>query len=566
MPPRGTKRKNPFSGGVSGLSRRNMSIVCGPAHGQAQAQSAELPSGSSGPQGQGSSGLQIVPVEAQAAAQARRADGPGCKSYARGSADKARAIAADPSEVDRITEAFMAKAYAKTSWGPKEARAARWEEIASTMSQDPYALTPALLVRTMAILEAADYRTVVNIAEQAIATFKKRNGVWTGELQGAFVDARRAALRGMGPVRHTAPFPYERIGELRNSEQARLADGPLWPTRVDSIACAWLLREIEAANATLGDVRVENGHTVVFLLPASKTDPSAIGVARSHKCTCGTCTNEMGLVAPEMCPACAVMAQVRFVHEKFGDDPSWPLFPDSSGGFVSKAGMVGSIVRAIEELGLPTTGHGGAELYGGHAWRRGGAQYLARAGVEIWRIQALARHSSGAILGYIENAHIPALAGIAAEAALGRSLAAVRIELDLLREQVSREKLSLDMVSNRNEAGSGLVQLALTDVLSDHLGDEASSAGSEVAQAEGSDGSPRWVYVTSTRAGGKVHTVSPSGGKRALCGWNFQISTFFEISSSPMGPDPDDAKPRCPRCARKEEGAGDAPSGESESD
>ena len=61
------------------------------------------------------------------------------------------------------------------------------------------------------------------------ATLVKRNGVRTGELQGACVDARRAALRDMGPVRHTAPLPHERLGELRNTEQARLAEGPVWP-------------------------------------------------------------------------------------------------------------------------------------------------------------------------------------------------------------------------------------------------------------------------------------------------------------------------------------------------
>ena len=36
--------------------------------------------------------------------------------------------------------------------------------------------------------------------------------------------------------------------------------------------------------------------------------------------------------------------------------------------------------------------------HGGHAWRRGGVQYFGEAGVVVWRIQALARHSSGAIL------------------------------------------------------------------------------------------------------------------------------------------------------------------------
>ena len=37
--------------------------------------------------------------------------------------------------------------------------------------------------------------------------------------------------------------------------------------------------------------------------------------------------------------------------------------------------------------------------------RRGGVQFLARQGVDVWRIQALARHSSAAILGYLDNVH-----------------------------------------------------------------------------------------------------------------------------------------------------------------
>ena len=41
--------------------------------------------------------------------------------------------------------------------------------------------------------------------------------------------------------------------------------------------------------------------------------------------------------------------------------------------------------------------------------RRSGSQFLARANVDIWRIQAWARHSSAAILLYIEDAHLPSL-------------------------------------------------------------------------------------------------------------------------------------------------------------
>jgi len=455
----------------------------------------------------------------------------------------------------------MAKAFAKSSLGPREARAARWEEIAGTMSPDPYALTPALITRTMAVLDAAEFRTTAGITEQAIATFKKRNGEWSGELRAAFIDARQAAPRGIGPVRHTAPFPFERVLELRNQVQARLEGGPLCPRRVDIIACSWLLREIEAANATVGDIRVENGHTVVFLLPASKTDPSAIGVSRSHKCACGKRAGHGGIIAPELCPACAAIEHCEFVKGKFGDRDDLPLFPDASGRFVSKAGMTGSIVEAARELGLPTVGHGGAELFGGHAWRRGGAQYLARAGVEIWRIQALARHSSSAILGYIENAHIPALAGIAAEAAIGRSLAMVRHELEILKAQVASEKLSLDMIADPPGGEGQLVQLALEDVLPEADGDDAALEQQGAELPGSSNGEPHpWVYVTSTRPGGKVHTVNPSGGKVAFCGWKFRFTTMFKIGSCPMGPDPDDAKLKCRGCSRGEEGMPTPPS------
>ena len=65
-----------------------------------------------------------------------------------------------------------------------------------------------------------------------------------------------------------------------------------------------------------------------------------------------------GLIAPELCPACAAIEQCEFVRGRFGDWDDLPLFPDASGRFVSKAGMKGSIVEAARELGLPTVGHG----------------------------------------------------------------------------------------------------------------------------------------------------------------------------------------------------------------
>jgi hypothetical protein len=71
---------------------------------------------------------------------------------------------------------------------------------------------------------------------------------------------------------------------------------------------------------------------------------------------------------------------------------------------------------------LPDTTPDGRPVWGGDSLRRGGAQYLATSGVDVWRIQALARHSSSAIIGYIESLHAQQLGNLAAEATLGRDI------------------------------------------------------------------------------------------------------------------------------------------------
>ena len=93
-----------------------------------------------------------------------------------------------------------------------------------------------------------------------------------------------------------------------------------------------------------------------------------------------------------------------------------PLFPDVLGTFVSKYSAVTTLEQAAVRIGLPIL----APVGGCHALRRGGPS-SRDAGVEVWPIQALARHPSDVILAYIEGSHVQALINIAAEASLGRS-------------------------------------------------------------------------------------------------------------------------------------------------
>ena len=95
--------------------------------------------------------------------------------------------------------------------------------------------------------------------------------------------------------------------------------------------------------------------------------------------------------------------------------------------------MTRTIRHAALQLNLPADEPIGLPRWGGHALRRGGAQYFGVAGVEVWRIQALARHSGAAILTYLAAPHIPSIASMALEAALHRDLSTHRGEVSSMR-------------------------------------------------------------------------------------------------------------------------------------
>ena len=276
-----------------------------------------------------------------------------------------------------------------------------------------------------------------------------------------------------------------------------------------------------------------------------------------------------------------MIAQVRFAAnwpEPTDDDAvrrARPLFPTEAGNFTPKAQVVVAFERAAQELGLPLHDHNGAPRWGGHAARRGGAQYLARSGVEIWKIQALARHSSDAILLYIEDTHVQSMHSLAAEATLGRSIEMLRDEVSQLKGVAAKEAAKLAC----KEAPS-LVNVDLADVVPDHpdnasevrnlgviLGpsghrelvavkapppglarvplppgsppppsSSASSSAGVPAVAAGS-GAPAKAppagltfqdlavnarFVVCVRAGGRIHVKHPGVSAVSLCGWRWE--------------------------------------------
>ena len=83
----------------------------------------------------------------------------------------------------------------------------------------------------------------------------------------------------------------------------------------------------------------------------------------------------------------------------------------------AKAAAVETIRHAAQLLDLSLTTTAGAPAWGGHALRRGGAEYLASVNIDVWKSKALARHSSDEIARYVGKALHLSLGSLARECA-----------------------------------------------------------------------------------------------------------------------------------------------------
>ena len=251
------------------------------------------------------------------------------------------------------------------------------------------------------VLKAGRYKS----AESYLSVYKteaERKGfTWTAVEQRALRDAARSCARGLGGPQHALPLPFSRLGELPGTEEPWVGSGPVFPRSLVVLGSWFMMRETEAANATVADVTVkvvDGVPKVLWDLPASKTDQRAAGVSRAHGCSCS------GTPMPA-CPAHAAWAHVSMLRRRFGDvGPDFPFFPDSGGRTCCKDAVAATLVEAARMLEVPTVTATGRIT--GHSLRVTGAQGLAAAGLDLWAIQLLGRWGSLAIKSYVREAHL----------------------------------------------------------------------------------------------------------------------------------------------------------------
>ena len=438
---------------------------------------------------------------------------------------------------------------------------------------EPLPPTPGKVALLGATLRAGGYRSAAGYLSLYRTTCAREGYAFGPDLAVAARDAARACARGLGgPVRAT-PMPLDRLHQLGGGRPAWVAGGPCSPRNALVTGTWWLLREVELSTvrASLVDTSVTpSGLPVVALtLPASKSDQMARGVARSHRCRC------QELAAPFVCPAHAVLDQLLFLKRQFpgqwvGDKvaPDLPLFPQRSGAACSKAAMVGTMVAAAGQVGVPLANADGTTRVSGHSLRVGGAQGLARRGFPTWSIQLMGRWGTETVKQYIGDAALDVFTGTAVQPRVTDPTdltdfisAATRAADGMARPRESRDRARLQHPGPSREE----IEVKITDLAGELRTELAEAIGQTVREELAARASPatrppttdtgtvtdapdptRWAQNQRTE---QWHIVAvgpgsgfPSPEWSAWCGWALGLSGGFLFETPRPGEE------RCKRC------------------
>ena len=239
-------------------------------------------------------------------------------------------------------------------------------------------------------MKARGYRSFGNYLSRAKEQHIREGHSWSPQLDAVSKDCSRSVLRGIGPPRQSAEYPLLTVHCLDLGHQLVVTSGPVSPVQLLTLGAFFLTREIELSLALQRHITLDRSTLVVrWLLPASKTDPTAVGVTREWGCLC-----VVGKALP--CPYHAADAHFTWLHSQFSEDGTLPeqlpLFPNLTGGHVAKCTVVDTIEHLAALAGASTVDSLGRRAFGGHSCRVTGAKYLASIDAPLASLTADCRH------------------------------------------------------------------------------------------------------------------------------------------------------------------------------
>ena len=264
--------------------------------------------------------------------------------------------------------------------------------VAEAMQAPLLPLTTDKLLNLGAALRGAHYLSAPSYLRSAKAEHVASDMAWSGSLERTFNRCVKACQRGRGPITRAGLGDIQAFAAAPWVHHNIAPQGPVAASTFALTCVSFLLREIEGALVTVGQVTVSggpDGKSLRLFLPVSKVDHWGAGAARSLVCICAV---EGRIQFP--CVVCRVEAQLAARRLQEADNEA-PLFPDGAGRFPTKDGSVATLAGLFTPLEGKITGH---------SPRRMGAQLLATLGVCEATICWFGRWGSAAVKAYLADA------------------------------------------------------------------------------------------------------------------------------------------------------------------
>ena len=317
----------------------------------------------------------------------RRRRAPGLRAWARGRLQRAQLALASKEATDKALEGLEADVYAKSTVGPRLQKLSTLHRLARDASPafDLLPVTAVKLCKIAAALKSARYRS----ADKYLRILKKEHILkrhsWSDELGVLMKDLCRSVLRGIGPPKQALAFGLSNLANVPARRDPCVVGGPICPVEVGLCMALWMLRGMEAASVLGEQAVIDDACSEAVLdLGATKMDTAGRGCKRSLVCAC-----QPGALA--ICPVHA-LSSVLAERKRLGLGPKHPLFPQADGRATTSRGVCETF-RLLLSLKVSE-----------HSFRREGAQYYARQGVQECLIQFLGRWGSPTVKRYIGEA------------------------------------------------------------------------------------------------------------------------------------------------------------------
>jgi hypothetical protein len=218
-----------------------------------------------------------------------RADAPAVRHLHRGSFETAAAAlavtGAGPIVDDLVRDRHSRSTVASTvSWLNTWRR---FHTLAFRDSVPPvpvFPVTPRTLVVVASLFKSGGYRAFANYLSSAKSAHIEAGFDWDQLLVHTGAWVTRSVLRGIGPARQSCSFKFAELCRLPRSMAPLVDGGPVAPFSFTILACLFLLREIEAANAlTSAWTFNHEAKELTWTLPSGKSDHLALGTHRTSR-------------------------------------------------------------------------------------------------------------------------------------------------------------------------------------------------------------------------------------------------------------------------------------------